>query len=327
MIAVCPKCSARYRVATDQLGDGEAKLRCSRCQAVFKVRAPAPAPLAPQSAPAQPAPPAVASVAAPAPQPAPVAPAPLDRSRAVLVAHPDVEAAKVLAGRLAAVGLQPLLAHDGVEALLGLQRNLPRAAVLHGDLGRMSAGEVCELVKRNAELREIAVVLIDAVPARGAGEPFGPDARLDGVRLEAGLVEGLRRLGLPVAMPQPVAQPVAPVAPPVVASPPIAPAPAAPAPVAAPAAPAPLPAADDGLAAERAKAERLARIIVSDVILYNEQKFMKAVVAGKVRESMDGDLEEGRSLFRQRIDARVRDERDYVGEELIRVARSRGMQG
>lgn len=325
MIAVCPKCSARYRVATDQLGEGEAKLRCSRCQAVFKVRAPAAAPAA-----APVAAPAVASVAPPEPVVAPAvapaatpAPAPLDRARAVLVAHPDVETAKALAGRLAAVGLQPLLAHDGVEALLGLQRNLPRAAVLDAALARMGAAEVCELVKRNAELREIAVVMIDAVPARGAGEPFGPDLRLDGVRLEAGLVEGLRRLGLPVTPPQP-APAEAPVAVPPAARPAPAPSPA----MAPPAAVAPAPAAaDDGLGAERAKAERLARIIVSDVILYNEQKFMKAVVAGKVRETMDADLEEGRTLFRQRIDARVRDERDYVGEELLRVARSRGMQG
>lgn len=325
MIAVCPKCSARYRVATDRLGDGEVKLRCSRCQVVFKVRAPAAA--APQPAAAAPQP--VGAAPAPAPR-APAARAPLDRARAVLVAHPDVTTAKALAGRLAAVGLQPLLAHDGVEALLGLQRNLPRAAVLHAELERMGAAEVCELVKRNAELRETAVVMIDTAPARGAGEPFGPDLRLDGMRLEAGLVEGLRRLGLPVTLQQPAAAPAPRPAPPVAPPPAVAstraprPLPM-PAPVAEPLAP---PAAgDDGLAAERAKAERLARIIVSDVILYNEQKFMKAVVAGNVRESMDVDLEEGRGLFRQRIDARVRDERDYVGEELLRVARSRGMQG
>jgi hypothetical protein len=108
---------------------------------------------------------------------------------------------------------------------------------------------------------------------------------------------------------------VAPTPAPVRPTPPVAAPPPPPAPV------------DDGLGAERGKAERLARIIVSDVVLYNEQKFMKAVVAGNVRDALDADLEEGRTLFRQRIDARVRDERDYIGEELVRVARSRGMQG
>ncbi|HVP28390.1 MAG TPA: zinc-ribbon domain-containing protein [Myxococcota bacterium] len=309
MIAVCPKCSARYRVDTDKLGDGEAKLRCSRCQAVFRVRAPA-------AAPAEPAEPQVARAAAAPPPAAPAAAAPLDRARTVLVAHPDVETAKAWAGLLAGLGLQPLLAHDGVEALLGLQRNLPRAAVLQGALPRMNAAELCEIAKRNAELREIALVVVDATPPRSAGAPFGPDERVDGVRLETALPDALRRLGLPVAArPSAPAPPVAPTPAPVRPTPPVAAPPPPPAPV------------DDGLGAERGKAERLARIIVSDVVLYNEQKFMKAVVAGNVRDALDADLEEGRTLFRQRIDARVRDERDYIGEELVRVARSRGMQG
>jgi hypothetical protein len=90
---------------------------------------------------------------------------------------------------------------------------------------------------------------------------------------------------------------------------------------------APAPAAvQDGLADERAKAERLARIIVSDVILYNEDKFNRAIAAGRVVELLDPDLEEGRGLFRQRIDPRVREERDYLVEELLRVARTRGMR-
>jgi hypothetical protein len=80
---------------------------------------------------------------------------------------------------------------------------------------------------------------------------------------------------------------------------------------------------DDGLAAERAQAERLARIIVSDIILYNEDKFAEALKRDSVVETMSPDLEEGRDLFRSRIDERVRDERDHLVEELLRVARLR----
>ena len=80
---------------------------------------------------------------------------------------------------------------------------------------------------------------------------------------------------------------------------------------------------DDGLAEERAKAERLARIIVSDIILYNEDKFAEALRRGCVVEMMSPDLEEGRGLFRDRIDERVREEQDYLVEELLRVARLR----
>jgi hypothetical protein len=81
--------------------------------------------------------------------------------------------------------------------------------------------------------------------------------------------------------------------------------------------------ADDGLAEERAKAERLARIIVSDIILYNEEKFADALRRDCVVETMSPDLEEGRALFRERIDERVREEQDYLVEELLRVARLR----
>ena len=95
---------------------------------------------------------------------------------------------------------------------------------------------------------------------------------------------------------------------------------------ASPGARAPSASVQDGLADERAKAERLARIIVSDVILYNQEKFARAVAAGRVVEMLDPDLEEGRALFRQRIDARVREERDHLAEELVRVARTRGMR-
>jgi hypothetical protein len=80
---------------------------------------------------------------------------------------------------------------------------------------------------------------------------------------------------------------------------------------------------DDGLAAERAKAERLARIIVSDIILYNEDKFAAALQRDSVVEMMSPDLEEGRDLFRNRIDERVRQERDHLVEELLRMARLR----
>ena len=69
--------------------------------------------------------------------------------------------------------------------------------------------------------------------------------------------------------------------------------------------------ADDGFAEEVAKAERLARIVVSDIILYNPEKFEAAVRAGNVVEAMAGEIAEGRSLFVGRID---------VGETVFRRA-------
>jgi hypothetical protein len=80
----------------------------------------------------------------------------------------------------------------------------------------------------------------------------------------------------------------------------------------------------DGLDEERAKAERLARIVVSDIVLYNEERFAAAARSGNVLEAMAGDLAEGRQLFEERIDARVRAERDHLKDELLRRAQGRG---
>jgi hypothetical protein len=107
------------------------------------------------------------------------------------------------------------------------------------------------------------------------------------------------------------AAPIAPAAPPRAAAP-IAPPAAAPAPAANP---------------EIEKANRLARIIVSDVILYNPEKFEAAVRAGNVVQALSTELEEGYSLFASRVDAKVCDPREFLQRELVRVARSRGMKG
>jgi predicted Zn finger-like uncharacterized protein len=350
MIAACPKCSTRYRVENERLSADGVRLRCTRCQAVFRVRAPgAVAPLVEPQVEAQ-------------PTPMPQAP---DRSRLVLIADSDAEEGKVTAGSVAGWGLHPLLAHDGVEAILAIQRNLPCAVILDAALPKMFGFQVCELMKRNTELRDIHVVLIGAIHhreryRRSPHELYGADAYLERPDLPHGLVSVLRDFGLPVSgvsagapmrgapSPRPgageftvedVAMPVEatrdfPEAPffEAQAAPAAMPMPG-PAPRTPRSAPSPggarsaAPAVNDGLAEERTKAERLARIIVSDVILYNQEKFTRAVASGRVVEMLDPDLEEGRALFRQRIDARVREERDHLAEELVRVARTRGMRG
>ena len=73
------------------------------------------------------------------------------------------------------------------------------------------------------------------------------------------------------------------------------------------------------------QAERLARIIVSDILLYNPEKFEAGIRNGNVLEVLTAELEEGRSLFETRVEPKVREQRDFIAEELVRVARSRGM--
>ncbi len=389
MIVACPGCSARYQIEADRLRSEGVRLRCTRCEAVFRVSPPpASAAAAPPAAPTPPAPtpqPEVPrgpapSVSPPTSRPAqPVLPSPpVDRERMVLIADPVVDQGKSTASALAQWGLQPALVHDGVEAIMAIQRLLPRAIVIDAALPKMFGFQICEIVKRNESLRDIHVVLVGAIHDRNRyrrppEEIYGADAYIERQELPDSLRPLLEGFGmLPAAAQRPtLAAAAAPSAPPVatpapVSTPPPAMAPAAPAPTPASVAPpaaAPVveaipepetPAAPEVRAwvgsVERPaatsapesvarpepdsaksevdgrveQAERLARIVVSDIVLYSKEKFEAAVAAGNVLEAMQPELAEGRSLFAARVDPAIQEMRDFLQEELLRVAAARG---
>ncbi len=330
MIAACPKCAARYRIERERLEAGGVRLRCSRCEAVFRVRPPAAAEEAqPAVAPVAKPAPAVAVRPAPAPAAAPAAAAAKGApGESVLIAMRDGDAAKRTADLLESHGYAVVRAADGVEAMLEIQRRLPRAVVLAADLPKMFGFQICEILKRNPSLKRTWVVLVGAIHhpdryRREAGDLYGADAYLESPDLPDGILPLLAQGGILAGGAAPAPAPVS------VAAPAPAPKPAAklaPEPPRAPAPAPPRPRRDDGLEEERAKAERLARIVISDIVLYNEERFAAAARAGNVFEAMSGDLAEGRQLFEERIDPRVRAERDYLKDELIRSAKQRGMR-
>jgi predicted Zn finger-like uncharacterized protein len=359
MIAACPHCGARYRIERERLSPQGARLRCARCEAVFRVSPPS-APAAEEAAAprtsevragargfaqtsladrlaAAPAPRPEAAPAA-APAPAPSGPRPL-----VLVADPDVEAGKAVASAVAGWGLEPLLVHDGVEAILTIQRTLPRLVVLEASLPKMFGFQVCELMKRNEQLRSIPVVLVGSIHhreryRRQASETYGADAYVERPQLPDALAPILRQHGIAAggapAAPEPLRretpQPVRREAPEPRRVDPPRPArgeaPAGGEPSIARVQSAAASAAEAALGGDVARAERLARIIVSDVVLYNPEKFEAGVRAGNVLEAMGAEMEEGRAHFRERVPERVRERRDFLAEELLRVARLRGMK-
>ena len=179
MIAACPKCAARYRVEREKLGAGGVRLRCAKCESVFRVRAPDAPPAAQDRTQIQlDAPPAEqpARASSPAPQPAPAAPSAPASGDLVLVAIPEADVAKQLADALAARGVRTVVAHDGVEAVLELQRQLPKAAVVAAHLPKMFGFQICELVKRNESLRGTWLVLAGAIGARAGTTPSAAEA-------------------------------------------------------------------------------------------------------------------------------------------------------
>ncbi len=336
MIAACPKCRTKFRIAKERLAAEGVRLRCTQCSTVFRVKAPedgpAPAPVEP-------------TVDA---QPTPL-PRSMDRERLVVLAISEPELGKQAADALEAWGLQALPAFDGVEAILAVQRTLPKVVVLDAALPKMYGFQVCELIKRNEQLCATRVVLVGAIHddtryRRAPEELYGADHYLETPDVPDGLHAALAGFGMPLegaapesptpraadaprgiggidtaaaleaaepAEAEPAPAPVAAPPQPVASRPAVAPQPATPQPVAP----------DDGIA----QAERLARIIISDVILYNEEKFAAAIAAGNVAQAMEPDMAEGRALFQSRVDPQVVSQRDFLREELLRVAKQRGM--
>ncbi|MEZ4293294.1 MAG: zinc-ribbon domain-containing protein, partial [Myxococcota bacterium] len=325
MIAACPRCSARYRVDTARVGPEGAKLRCTKCSALFLVRVPeasAAAVTAPAArpVPATPGAPAT-SAAAPVPAVAPTTSAAGDRRCVVLVADPDAARGKASVDAIRRWGVSAEVVHDGVEAMLAIQRMLPRAVVLDAALPRMYGFQVCEIVKRNESLKHITVVLVGAVHdqsryRRDPSDLYGADVFLEQPDLPDGLEPLLRGAGLlpgapgstgptaprsvPVPPSAPAAPTPAPIAQPAAPRAPIAPpaAPAAPkAPIAPPAAerhPAAAPAAaagseDPAREEERERARRLARIAVSEMLLYQPDKFAQACREGTLERVLDAE--------------------------------------
>ena len=130
MIAACPKCSARYRIESGRLRPEGVRLRCSHCDAVFRVRPPTgEANAAADSRPTD--------VSTPAAAQSPVERAADDRERVILVADPEIEQGKLTASTLVEWGLQPTLVHDGVEAILTIQRLLPSVIVIDAALEQL----------------------------------------------------------------------------------------------------------------------------------------------------------------------------------------------
>ncbi|MBJ6750947.1 response regulator [Geomonas anaerohicana] len=135
----------------------------------------------------------------------------------------------------------------------------------------------------------------------------------------------------PAAVPAPPEVPVIEAAEPPVVEAPAAPAMAAPElPVVAPAAPSAPAAAEPAAASaqlpeEQVKARRLARIIVSDIVLYNQAKVEQGVREGSFYELLADDIREGEYLYQQRVSQQVRDTTSFLKDafdELIAKKRA-----
>lgn len=324
MIVACPSCRAKFKIDEGRIKPPGVRLRCARCQNLFAVRKrvvdkPVTAEQAPE--------PSAAAGREPG-----------AGEEKVLVAHGEPLILASLREILEKEKYEVLTSADGVDALMKIQREQPEAAVIDVALPKMYGFEICEFLKRNESLSATKVILVatEHKHRRYKRTPenfYGADDVIEEHDIQSGLAARIRRIlhgepespgaggseevppGAPADAPSP-AEPLergagdlhdagTAVAPPF-SEPDLEPAPAPP-----PAEP-----GGEGQDAAREKACRLARIIVSDIALYNPETVERGIRDGGLPALIRDDLEEGYRLFRSRIDEAVAGERDFIREAL-----------
>jgi len=275
----------RYRVAPEKIGPQGARIRCQKCSEVFRVEPPEAEPEVE------------------------VEVEPIEFIARAVVAEADTDRAKALANLLERWGIEAVLFDSGARALLDLHRNKADLAILGPNLPGVPATEMAEILRRNADLQEIPLVRLLCDGETATAPEFDADHQLDPGDVPDGLAALLEDLGVGQ---RPEGSPAA------------APKPAAP----KQEAPAPTPAAKSKAPPEPAAsedpdvkaAERLARIVVSDIVLYNEEKFAQGARDGNVAAVLAGELVEASAMFRERVSEELRADRDFLVEELERRA-------
>jgi hypothetical protein len=274
------------------------------------------------------------------------------------VAEGDAEMAKRIRDFLATWRIDADVVHDGGEALLRIFRKLPDLVILGGHLPGVGALAAAEIIRRSADAQEVQMIRVAPMDEPVGAPEFDANEILEPGDLPEGLGLLLERLevGEKPARPAPPATPVAARSPEPSLRTPVFPtvdpirsramdaeppsdsivsassggafSPDSPTPAVPPSAPSapsspavgsrrrPPLSSDPEIAA----AERLARIAIADIVLYNEEVFAAAVARGNVAQALGPMVDEARHMFEQRIPEKIRVQRDFLREELERRA-------
>jgi len=283
VIIACPTCKARYRVDEGKIPPNGARLRCARCNGVFIVKQRVTPPL----------------------QPAPI-----------LIAHDSEAIRRSLVEIFSRSNISVAESRDGVEAFMYIQKFKPKVAILDVALPKMFGFEVCEVLKREEEMKGVRVILLasayDRTRLRRRPENlYGADGYLEKHEIQEGLLPLVQRFlsepaeGAPAPPPEPQQFPSE--------KPPEEPS------ATAPEEPAVQP-HETGYTEEQEKeiekAQRLARIIVSDIALYNKDLVEEGVKTGQFFQLLERDIKEGRELYIARVPEWIRERTDYLEESL-----------
>jgi predicted Zn finger-like uncharacterized protein len=280
MVVSCPSCSARFRLDRQRLEGKRITLRCPRCRQTFKAEVPTLA----QKAPA---------LAAP------------DRLR-VLVAHGDEMLRTTIGEILSREGIDPVFCSDGMEALSRLRAEPLLIALIDVALPGLFSFELVERLRQQPAQAQVKIILIPSVYRKTAykrmpSSLYGADDYIEQHHLAddlvpkihhllAGLQSVAERQGADLEEQLPAVTVTG----------------GAEARHFTACTNARIKTAEEQSVAspdEEAvtKARRLARIIVSDIVLYHEARVNEGVRSGSFRTLFAEEIKEGQNLLASRV--------------------------
>ena len=320
MLIVCPGCKTKFSFDEKKVGADGIKLRCSRCNAIFRVvrKSPEPVVAPPSGAPSH---------------------SRLPRIK-VVVANESAAFCKAVSKVLANESFDVYTYYDGREAFNAILQLKPDVILLDVALPSMYGFEICDAIRKTPDIASIKAILIASIydKTRYKRAPlslYGADDYIEKHHIPDSLTAMIYRL---VSGQKPVEQ----------------------LPDAQPTVEEEAQAASQQLSSsemnaqeitrqelkrdeERAttlpmaplepefpeaqtKARRLARIIVSDIALYNQAKVEEGVMNGTFYELLADDIAEGRALYIRRVSEEIRKNSLYLEDGFAELIAKKKME-
>lgn len=278
MIVKCPSCSSRFRLDREKLAGKRVTLRCARCRSPFKIELPHS--FKPQK----------------------------EKTTRIMIAHSDRELCNTIRVLVEDAGFVGVLGHSGAEVLDSMDAKPPQVAIVDVALQGLYAFEVVDTVRRRPGLENVKIILLSSVYNKAAykrspNSLYGADDYIEKHHIPDDLILKINRLLVNAAPAEDVGKSDE------------------------------LERSGEQLSSaegasqslgfihsvnekiqkaedqeissatvpERERAERLARIIVSDISLYYQDRVDEGILGGNWSDLLASEIMEARRLFSERF--------------------------
>jgi predicted Zn finger-like uncharacterized protein len=278
VVVICPKCKIKLKINEGKLTSEGSRFKCPSCSTVFLVKK---------------------SLAIPKKE---------TDSNKVLVAHSNTAMMDEIISLLTKEGYQIITASDGIDAMVKAMKELPFLAIIEVALPKIYGFEVCRRLKLRSETKEIRVILVASVydKRRYRREPeslYGADDYIEDHHISEFLLtkinalKGVKPEEKKEELKQREEEVIEQKAEPRITTQQVI---------------TELPLLDERIE----KAKRLARIIVSDIYLYNTMKVEKSIRNGNFYTAFAAEIKEGLKLYENRVSQEVRAISDFYKEAI-----------